>query len=223
MHKVGPEAEEGRFLNVEPERLRKNIRALKRRHAHFVSARELASDWPEHGVCLTFDDGYVSTLTHGLEVLLSEGVPATVFVVAGLVGDASRWDGDRACPIADWDTLRRAQESGLDFGSHTWSHAHLGELGHEKQLLEIKACDDRMRQEGIDPGSFCLPYGSFNGDTRHALETAGHKIGLGLEKRMAQPDDDRLCLPRIAVSFSDGPIGLLYKSQLKPKIKHARM
>ena len=223
MHKVGPESEEGRFLNVDPERLRRNIRAFKRRGAAFVSARQLAEkSWPDHGICLTFDDGYQSTLTHGVEVLLAEQVPATIYIVAGLVGDASRWDADRARPLADWETLRRAGEAGIDFGSHTWSHARLGELGLEKQQMEISAADERMREAGIDPGSFCLPYGSYNGDSRQAIAAAGHHVAMTLDRRVASSGDDRLCLPRIPISFSDGPVGILYKSQIKPKLRKSR-
>lgn len=40
---------------------------------------------------ITFDDAYRGALTVGLEEITSRGLPATVFVAPGIVGDRSRW------------------------------------------------------------------------------------------------------------------------------------
>ena len=73
-HKVGPEAEEGRFLNVSPERLASHVAWLKRRY-RLVRLRDL--DLDARHAALTFDDAYVSACSHGVEALDRAGVPGT--------------------------------------------------------------------------------------------------------------------------------------------------
>ncbi len=217
-HKVGPVQEEGRSLNIEPANLKRLVRWLKRGQNPFIPAWQLASAWPEKGVCLTFDDCYVSTLTYGIEVLREEGVTASLYAVSNLVGQSSTWDGTLARPLADWDLLREAEAEGFEIGCHTASHARLGDLDFEEQKREIIDCTLRMRTEGLDPKSFCLPYGSLNGHTADAIETSGYKVGLALGKRTAKGSDNRLLLPRIVVAYSDSPASLAYKLWVKPRI-----
>ncbi len=222
LHKVGPQGAEGRFLNMEPERLRRNIRFLKRRGLAFVQAKDLRGILPERSVCLTFDDCYTSTMTHGVSVLRQEGVTASFYAVAGLVGKASEWDADRARPLADWAELRQAASEGFEIGSHTYSHAHLGELSLEDQIAEIRKGDLKMKEEGLPPTSFCLPYGSQNEHTPSAIKNCGHLVGLALGKRLATGADDRLLLPRVILAYSDGSAGLMYKAWVRPKLRRPR-
>ncbi|MFX9093403.1 polysaccharide deacetylase family protein, partial [Acinetobacter baumannii] len=80
-HKVGPEAEEGRYLNIDPENLRSHIRFFKRRNIPLIAAKDIPTTTGSFA-CLTFDDCYTSTLTYGLDVLQSEGVTATLYAVS---------------------------------------------------------------------------------------------------------------------------------------------
>lgn len=217
-HKVGPAEVEGRSLNIEPLNLKRLIRWLKTNQGPFVSAYKLAEPWPEKGVCLTFDDCYLSALTHGIEVLKEEAVIGSFYAVSNLVGQSSAWDGRLARPLADWDLLRQAERDGFEIGCHTASHARLGDLSYEGQKDEISACTDRMVEEGLTPRSFCLPYGSSNDDTAAAIEACGYKVGLALAKRSADIGDDLRLLPRVVVAYSDSPSSLAYKLWVKPKL-----
>ncbi len=60
-----------------------------------------ASDKPR--VCFTFDDAYRGALTLALPELARRGLPATVFVAPGLLGNAGCW----------WDLLAAPDGSGL--------------------------------------------------------------------------------------------------------------
>lgn len=218
-HKVGPAAEEGRRLNIEPASLRRQVRWLRRRGGQFIHARELARPWPSRGVCLTFDDGYVSTLTHGVEALLAEGAVGSIYAVADLVGRSSEWDKGNERPLADWRLLLDAQAKGIEIGNHTCVHPHLGNMALAEQAAEIGRAHEVLTANGIDSQSFCLPYGSHNAETSEAVAQTGYEVGLALRKRLPRPDDDRRLLPRIVVAYSDGVVGLIYKLKVKPLLK----
>jgi len=80
---------------------------------------------PARTVALTFDDGPDATWTPKiLEVLRREHVPATFFVV-----------GSRVASHAD--LVRRELAGGNEVGSHTFTHANLGELAGWRDNLEL--------------------------------------------------------------------------------------
>lgn len=215
-HKVGPAAEEGRFLNVEPRRLDSHVRFFARRGHAFLAARDLAAPWPSKGVCLTFDDAYASTLEHGVPVLSRHGAAASLFAVASLVGLASDWDGERARPLADWDRLREAQRAGFEIGNHSSTHFRFAELDEAACAREVADAHRTLLDEGLHPGSFCYPYGSRGPAAQRALASGPYRVALLLGKRIARETDDRLGLPRIVVGYSDGLPKLLYKLHVRP-------
>lgn len=221
-HKVGPENEQGRYLNVHPRRLGQQARFFQRRGFTFVRARDLAQPWPKRVVCLTFDDAYASTCENGLPVLSSLGVTATLFAVPGLVGDASRWDGPIARPLAGWDALREAQRMGFEIGNHSMTHPRLSQLEPEAQKAEIVAAHERLRAEGLEPGSFCYPYGSENASARQVVQESGYRVALVLGKRLATSGDPLLALPRVVVAYGDTLPLLLYKMHIRPKLRRKR-
>lgn len=217
-HKVGPVAEEGRWLNVEPHTLRSHIRFLKRRGYRFVRARELALLPGSGAACLTFDDAYVSTLTHGLEILRSEEVTASIYAVADLVGETSVWDEGRARPLASWAQLRAAAEMGFEIGNHTDRHPALATLGVDTQRDALDRAHRQLNQEGIIATSVAYPYGSHDAHTKAIVKQAGYGVGLALSRRMAAEQDDRLALPRIVVACGDSPLHLAYKMWIRPRL-----
>lgn len=217
-HKVGPVSEEGRWLNVEPETLRRHIQFLKRRGYTLVRAREFAFRWEPGLACLTFDDAYLSTLTHGLDVMRSEGVLASIYAVPGLVGETSAWDGERARALASWAQLRRAHEEGFEIGNHTDRHPALAKLSADAQRDALLKAHQSLAQEGIIPTSVAYPYGSHDAQTKAIVRQAGYGVGLALSRRMALETDDRLALPRIVVAYGDSPLHLAYKMFVRPRL-----
>lgn len=61
--------------------------------------------------CITFDDAYESAVRHALPELSRRGLPATVFVAPGMLGNAAPW----------WDRLGAATEGGLPARIRTWA------------------------------------------------------------------------------------------------------
>jgi peptidoglycan/xylan/chitin deacetylase (PgdA/CDA1 family) len=218
-HKVGPQKDEGRRLNVDPNRLHSQISYFQRRGYRFVRASELAEPWSEKTVCLTFDDAYWSTLEWGLPVLDNLGVPGTLYAVSSLVGRSSVWDPSNPRPLAGWDSLESAQNRGHEIGNHTDTHLRMAGFSERDQARAVMAGDRALREHGIVPSSFCYPYGSYDARSISALAEGGYKVGLALEKRVAEDSDNRLALPRIVVGFSDSTPMLLYKIWLRPRLR----
>lgn len=221
-HKVGPAQEEGRKLNIEPSRLRSHVRFFARRNRPFLCAGDLAGTWPAGIVCFTFDDAYESTMVHAPIIFEEFGVRATFYAVPGRVSETSDWDGDLARPLANWDRLREAEARGHEIGNHSLNHLRMGELSEIQQLSEVQAAHEKLKEEHLNPRSFCYPYGSHNESTIRQLKAAGYGVGLALGKRIAQEDDNRLAIPRVVVAYSDALPMLLYKLLLKPILKGQR-
>lgn len=217
-HKVGPERDEGRWLNISPERLESHVRHFARRGYNFLAAADLAHDWPERAVCLTFDDAYQSMLDYGLPVLLRHRAAASIYAVPACVGGTSAWDGDRARPLADWDSLMQAHKAGIEIGNHSMTHAWLGKLDEAAQAEEIRLADEELARRIAPPRSFCFPYGSRSPASAGVLLSAGYRVGLAVDRRPARPEDDRLALPRIVIAFSDALPKLLYKIHIRPHL-----
>jgi len=217
-HKVGPVAQEGRRLNIEPATLDSHVRFFVRKRRRFARTGDLESGIPIGCVCLTFDDAYVSAMAHAVEILRRHGVWGTFFAVPGMVGGESSWDGGESRPLAGWEALKAAQAEGMEIANHTMNHLDLTTLAMAQQAAEIEAAEDLLIEHGLGGRSVCFPYGKFNASTMAAMDREGCKVGLALGRRPARQGDDLRCLPRIVVAYSDKLPKLLYKIHLRPKL-----
>jgi peptidoglycan/xylan/chitin deacetylase (PgdA/CDA1 family) len=211
-HKVGPVSEEGRRLNVSPERLQEQVQFWTRRR-QWVLPQHLLGQWPASGVCFTFDDAYTSALRNACPVLERQAVRGAFYAVTEKVGKSSDWDQELARPLATWNQLRQAMQAGHEIGNHTANHSRLAEL--ESPVSEIDSAQEELIRQGLNPTSFCFPYGSLHPD---ALERVGQlqMIGLSLTKGLAIQSHDKRALPRIVVGFGDTLPLLLYKAFVRP-------
>ncbi|MBL8067414.1 MAG: polysaccharide deacetylase family protein [Armatimonadetes bacterium] len=221
-HKVGTEAAEGRWINVSPETLAAHIRFFQRRGYAVVMPAEVARKGLDRAVALTFDDAFLSMLDNGVPVLQSCGVKATIYAVSEKVGASADWEGCHGEPLASWERLREAQSAGMEIGNHTATHASFKSLDYAAQVEEIKRCDSRLREEGLNPLTFCLPYGHYSAETSEAIRESGYDIGFTVEKRWVRDSDDPRLLPRFAMSFGDKVPGLLYKLFIRPMISSSK-
>ncbi|MBN9503178.1 MAG: polysaccharide deacetylase family protein [Armatimonadetes bacterium] len=218
-HKVGTEEKEGRRLNVHPRRLDSHVRFFLRRRYAFARGRDLAGGVTGRTVCFTFDDGFVSTLENGQPVFDRHGLPMTIYAVSDRVGETSLWEDELARPLATWERLKEAEDAGHEIGNHTATHPRLGLMSFEDQLAELVRCREALAAQGFQPGSFCYPYGSLNGDSRRAVREAGYSVGMALGKRAVRPGDPIEALPRIVMAYGDGLPLLIYKLSIRPHLK----
>lgn len=134
---------------------------------------------PPHHFAITFDDGYVDTLSVAAPVLHRFGFTATVFAVAGLVGDWNTWDDHRQClaPLMTWEQLAKWIRMGFSVGSHTVSHPRLSQLSRLDALAELR--DSRRTLEarlGVPVRAFCYPYGDWSAETCELVPEAGYTV-----------------------------------------------
>ena len=159
----------------------------------------------------------MSAVTNAPSVLERHGFRGAFYVVPSLVGLSSTWDGDKARPLADWDSLLAVAARGHELGNHTLTHPRLDSLPQSEQHVEIEAASKVMHARGIEVSSIAFPYGSFNSETLSSMSTAGIEVGLALGKRPVGTDPIN-CLPRIVVGYSDSVAKLLYKIYVRPKL-----
>ncbi len=78
---------------------------------------------PPRAVCITFDDGYRSVHDLALPVLREFGLPATVFVTSGYVGQGSMWN-DRIIEAVQTLPAGQLDLSELGLGAYRLGNAH---------------------------------------------------------------------------------------------------
>jgi peptidoglycan/xylan/chitin deacetylase (PgdA/CDA1 family) len=133
---------------------------------------------PAKSFVLTFDDGYQDFHSEACPILEEFGFNATVFLVAGRMGNLSNWagqEGARSGLLLSWAEARDLARRGFVLGSHTLSHPRLSLLDDrsaEKEIQDSKALlQDRLDMQ-ID--FFSYPYSVSDARIERLVESAGY-------------------------------------------------
>jgi peptidoglycan/xylan/chitin deacetylase (PgdA/CDA1 family) len=176
-----------------------------------IKRRSSASTKPR--VAITFDDGYRDNYQFALSRLLDKGFTATFFLIAGFIeGDravrerlAGAWGvspGDVA-PL-EWGDVRAMRAEGMEFGSHTWSHANLARLEDAAAAHELVHSRELIQERlGEKIASVAYPFGKprrhFTDETISLAAGAGYEWGVMVLPRGVRASDHRLRIPRFAL------------------------
>jgi len=194
-------------VTVTRDRLQADLLALGEAGYACVTLDDIA-DWlerrralPARAAAITFDDGYASLVSQALPVLATLKIPATVFVIAGRLGQSNRWPGQPAwvpeMPLVDVAGLREIAAAGIAIGSHSWTHARLGAVGDDdarREILEAASgLEDLVRQP---VAHFAYPYGERT-PRDVALAAGRFRTAVTAESRVVAPGAARHELPRI--------------------------
>jgi peptidoglycan/xylan/chitin deacetylase (PgdA/CDA1 family) len=208
-HAVGdvPLREDPHRLFVRFEDLSRQVAKLRGWGYSFVSfgdlARLAADGRAEGHVALTFDDGYADN-----SVLPELGVPATVFVVSGWLGQLHRVAP--VAPILTADATRDLHAKGIEIGAHTVTHPDLTTLGYEEARSELAGSKrdlEAVIEAPVEVAAY--PFGRANHDTVRAARDAGFRAAC---LTTAEGSWDRpLELPRQAVENGTTLLGLRMK------------
>lgn len=103
---------------------------------------------------ITFDDGNLSDLEHGLRPLADRNMTAIFFPCAGRIGQPD---------YLDQAGLRELVAAGMEIGTHGWSHVRWPDCDAETLRREVEEAKDRIEQAaGARVTTVAIPFGDYN-------------------------------------------------------------
>jgi peptidoglycan/xylan/chitin deacetylase (PgdA/CDA1 family) len=164
---------------------------------------------PEPGsVAVTFDDGYREAADTVATILNRYHVPATFFVITGVL-DANSRKNAKLVNFMTWDDVRDLVSAGLTVGSHTVSHRSLGGIPSTEVEQELLVSRKRIGEElGTLPEALSYPYGTFRDvseDISAAAKRAGYRCAVTAIHRLNHAACNPFLLGRTTLTAGDGP------------------
>ena len=122
-------------------------------------------------VTFTFDDGISNNTDELLDILESEKITATFFIIGETLG--------KTLTTPNRAKLKAIHDKGHTVGNHTYSHANIVKLSQEDLRGEIAGASAEIRAT-IDHKMkyFRPPYGSINASIRKFVTDKGFRIVL---------------------------------------------
>ncbi len=174
--------------------------------AHLAAGRP----FPPRAVAITFDDGFANLATAGAPVLARHGFPATVYMIAGMIGRTTQWsDHGRPLPaesLLTWPGIRALAAQGIEIGAHTVTHGFLST--YAPAALTHELADGRTMLEtglGRPVTAFAYPQGDYTPAVVRATRAAGYTTAVTMDQGRAGRTDDPWRLPRLYVGRNTSP------------------
>jgi peptidoglycan/xylan/chitin deacetylase (PgdA/CDA1 family) len=201
-----------KLLYVSPESFERQLWTLHRIGLRGVSTSEgiarLLNGTARGCVVLTFDDGYVDTLTMAAPLIKRYGFSATCYVVSGAVGTYNRWDAEQlqeTKSLMSREQIDQWLAAGMELGSHSCSHARLLELSRDAAQYEIADSRAALRKMfGVPVEHFAYPFGHFAAESVELVRRAGYVSAVTVLPGLMRASDDRFRLPRMLVNGERG-------------------
>ena len=180
---------------------------------------------PRRPVVITFDDGFRDCLHYAADVLQRFRFTATFFLVAGLVGQPSRWllrECGLELPLAGWNAIRDLARDGFEFGAHSLTHPRLATLPEEDIRQELQQ-SRRIVEEalGRQVVHLAYPFGSVDDRVRRLALEAGYATACTVEVGLSLADENRLALRRVPVMGSDSFADFVCRIRTGLTVRHA--
>ncbi|MBZ0268353.1 polysaccharide deacetylase family protein, partial [bacterium] len=166
------------------------------------AARDRREQLRGRPLLLTFDDGATDFAEHAWPLLRKYGFGAIVYLVAERIGGKNDWDdcAGHDLPLMDWSTILRLQDEGVEFGSHTCTHAPLAALSPGDVVREgLRARHLLETGLGRPVRSIAYPFGDTDSVVAHLMAGCGYRFGLTCRSDISRYSDPLLELPRFHV------------------------
>jgi len=184
------------------ERFRATIALLASKGYRGVTIEQVHRAWhggpglPAKPIVLTFDDGYLSQVTHAKPALRAVGWPGVLYLEGKNLGPGGLTKHQVEGMIA----------AGWEVGAHTLSHPDLTTVDDATLREEVAGSRALLqRRLGVPVNAFCYPAGRNDARVRAAVKAAGYTTATTVEPGIAGPGDDPFALPRIRVNGTDSP------------------
>lgn len=201
-------------LHVRGETFRRQLRYLGSRYNvislndYRRAARGAEIPLPSNPLLITFDDGIRNNLTAALPLLEGERLPASFFVITGLMHDADNrpreWTAaDDSSPLSWTDAARLGSGPGYEVGSHTASHKWLPSLEDDCLTAEIEgaALEIGLRL-GTTDLALAYPWGGRDARVLRAAQRL-HDVAFTTDGTPNSEDKKHLELARVLVGDHD--------------------
>jgi peptidoglycan/xylan/chitin deacetylase (PgdA/CDA1 family) len=188
-------------ISVSPKNFKFQIKYLKR-NFDVISLDELIKRLKQNYllerdvVAITFDDGYKDNFTNAYPILEKYDIPATVFIITGLINQNSK--------MLSSEEIIKMRKKNITFGSHTVTHKVLSEIERDSALLEIRASKSVLEdilQEEIK--YFAYPCGKigrdFNEESIQMVKKTGYLAAFSTDNGCINRDSNLFALNRIGI------------------------
>lgn len=196
------------FLRVSPAAFRGQLDVLLRAGFQIVTVAELArraaGTAPPPGlIALSFDDGMDDNHSALLPILREYGVPATVYVATGLIGQPNPWMAEGSSRMMTDEELRDLHAAGVELGAHTVTHPNMEELGYDDCLREMSESRDYLQElTGERVSTFAYPFCKYGDDAARAARDAGFDAAVTCQWRGSWRPYE---MKRMMITGKDGP------------------
>lgn len=181
------------IYNMSANNFASHVRALDeaRQRYSYLSILKFGASVSE-GVSITFDDGYATTLSYAMPLLVKHAMPFHVFVSPALVesGDPRYLDVHQLKELA--------QSPGVTIGAHGYHHVPLSSLSPRRQLEDLSAAKrwlEDLVQQPVTTLSY--PFGDTPVNIRSAVQEAGYSLAACSIWGFNDQETDLLMLRRI--------------------------
>ncbi len=164
-------------------------------------------DFTRRTVAITFDDAFRDFSKAAFPILDRFAFPSTVFAPTSVIGGAENWRGANAParPLMDWNEITALAGRGVNFGSHSQSHADLATLPDDALETELSESRKTLESRLERPAPhFAPPYGSSDDRVRSAI-ARHYELSVGVTLAEADRSSQVFDLPRIEMFYYCSP------------------
>lgn len=215
-HRVGGPLELG-VTRVSPKTFRRQMHALANAGwktltlSEYSASVERPTSPHPHAFLLSFDDGYAELAEFAYPIIAEVGFTATTFLITDYIGKSNAWDiryTREPLRHLDWNAIESWKARGLEFASHSATHARLTWLDDASATDELARSREILIKRLGECPAVAYPFGAVDERVARLAKGAGYSLGFD---GVAGIEGDLLRLSRVPVymwDLANTPFGL---------------